>query len=247
VGTLPAATIDPKRAHREPACSTIGEESQILGGRPEGGWGFGGQTSGHLRRSSGHQGCAVTGQPGGTEGLLGGPRRAMILLVVFIVAAGVAIGLLAYVAFRHRDSAPTPQAQPAQVAPATSSAGPSLAPPETVIVSVPPPSTVTVSAPPPAPIAVPTRQSTWTGVVVGTCDEGGTCGLQQRTAPYNNAARLNPNDLKDGMTVSVLCQAPGDVRSNAGYGTSYFWYQLSNGAYVNSVYISVQSSGIPAC
>ena len=49
------------------------------------------------------------------------------------------------------------------------------------------------------------------------------------------------------MTVSVVCQTPGDIRSNKGYGTSYFWYQLNNGAYVNSVYISVPASRISAC
>jgi serine/threonine-protein kinase len=49
------------------------------------------------------------------------------------------------------------------------------------------------------------------------------------------------------MTVSVVCQTQGDFRSNTGYGTSYFWYQLVNGAYVNSVYISVPASGISAC
>jgi hypothetical protein len=58
----------------------------------------------------------MTGQPpGGIEGLVGGPRRAAILLVVFIVVAGVAIGALAFVAF-GRHNAPTPSAgQPGTV------------------------------------------------------------------------------------------------------------------------------------
>lgn len=72
--------------------------------------------------------------------------------------------------------------------------------------------------------------------------------MQQRTAPYTDAPRLYPNDLKDGMTVSVVCQTPGDPRSSEGYGSSYMWYQLYNGAYVNSVYTNIQPTPvIPTC
>ena len=55
----------------------------------------------------------MTGEPGGIEGLLGGPRRATILLLAFIVVAGVAIGALAYTVFSHRNSASAPQGAPA--------------------------------------------------------------------------------------------------------------------------------------
>jgi serine/threonine-protein kinase len=40
----------------------------------------------------------------------------------------------------------------------------------------------------------------------------------------------------------------GDIGSNMGHGSSKVWYRLSNGAYVNSVYVNIQASGmIPAC
>ena len=74
--------------------------------------------------------------------------------------------------------------------------------------STPPPST-------PAP-----QQTGSTAVVVGTCDEGGTCGVKQRTAPYTDAPRLVPNDLQDNVTVTVVCQTTGDVRTSTGHGSS---------------------------
>jgi len=209
---------------------------------PEKEWGVGGQAFEGLHRSSGRAGSLVAGQPGD-------PRRTTILLLAFIVVAGVAIGALTYLALGDRRSAPPP--------PVTSSAPPSRAqtmtpdsavPPSTVTVSVPaPPSTTSITVAPPAALPTQPRASVWTGVVVGTCDEQGTCGVQQRNAPYNSAARLDPNDLKDGMSVRLVCQTPGDLRTNGGYGTSYWWYRLVNGAYVNSVYVSTQASGIPVC
>jgi hypothetical protein len=88
----------------------------------------------------------------------------------------------------------------------------------------------------------------WNAVIVGTCDEGGSCGVKQREAPYVDAERLHPNDLKDGVTVSVVCQTTGDLRSSEGSGSSYVWYRLINGAYVNSVYTSIgAASAIPPC
>jgi hypothetical protein len=86
------------------------------------------------------------------------------------------------------------------------------------------------------------------GTIAGTCDEGGSCGVKQRTAPYTDAPRLYPDSLKDGTTVPVVCQTNGDVVTNAGHGTSKDWYRLSNGAYINSMYVNVKASGmIPAC
>jgi hypothetical protein len=72
--------------------------------------------------------------------------------------------------------------------------------------------------------------------------------VQQRTGPYNEAPRKYSNDLKDGMRVSVGCQTPGDLRSSAGHGSSYMWYRLVNGAYVNSVYTNLNAPlGMPTC
>lgn len=71
--------------------------------------------------------------------------------------------------------------------------------------------------------------------------------MKQRTAPYTDSPRLYPNDLRDGMTVTLSCQVSGDVRSSAGHGASSVWYRLDNGAYVNSVYVNTPTSGIPLC
>ena len=97
--------------------------------------------------------------------------------------------------------------------------------------------------------ALPSTNSVWSGVIVGTCDEGGSCGVKQRTAPYVNAPRLVSTDLQDGMTAPVICLATGDLRSSTGHGTSNIWYRLVNGAYVSSVYIDITApaSEIPPC
>lgn len=148
-------------------------------------------------------------------------------------------------------------------APSTSAAPPAptvpAAPPQTVTVSAPPPQTVTVAAPaptiasstialPPVPVPVPQQVPYWDALIVGTCDEGGSCGVQQRTGPHNPAPRKYSNDLQDGMTVSVVCQIMGDLRSSGGRGSSYIWYQLLNGAYINSVYTNLNAPlGMPTC
>ncbi|BBZ66440.1 hypothetical protein MINS_18690 [Mycolicibacterium insubricum] len=85
-----------------------------------------------------------------------------------------------------------------------------------------------------------------TGRIVGTCDEGGTCGLKQRNAPYTAAGRLVPGDLQDGNVVTVSCSVSGDLRSNEGHGSSSVWYRLANGAYVPSVYLDGVGS-VPSC
>jgi len=88
----------------------------------------------------------------------------------------------------------------------------------------------------------------WDATIVGTCDEGGSCGVKQRTQPYTDAPRLDPNDLKDGATVRVVCQTTGDLRSSEGHGASYVWYRLVNGAYVNVVYTTLKAPiGMPTC
>ena len=105
-----------------------------------------------------------------------------------------------------------------------------------------PTATVTVTQQP----AFTPGPSTATATIVGTCDEGGTCGVKQRTAPLVSAPRLVSTDLRDGDTVTLMCQATGDQRTSEGHGTSSMWYRLANGAYVNSVYFNA-TPGLPAC
>lgn len=95
-------------------------------------------------------------------------------------------------------------------------------------------------------IATPPPQTGYAAVIVGTCDEGGTCGVQQRIAPYINAPPLVPNALQDGMTVIVVCQTLGDLRTSAGHAPSNVWFRLSNGAYVSAVYMNLTRS-LPEC
>lgn len=94
--------------------------------------------------------------------------------------------------------------------------------------------------PPPPPVAH--------GVITDTCDEGGSCGVKQRDAPYTGAKSLVPHVLQDDDRVDLVCQTDGDSASNKNHGNSNIWYRLSNGAYVNSVYVKIQSSErIPPC
>ena len=102
---------------------------------------------------------------------------------------------------------------------------------------------VTAAPAPPPPIA----PTSWPMVIVGTCDEGGTCGVKQRSAPYTSAGRLVPTDVYDDDTVTVVCQTTGDLRTNDGHAPSNVWYRLANGAYVASVYMKSEPSGIPTC
>lgn len=94
---------------------------------------------------------------------------------------------------------------------------------------------------------VPRRATSWTAVVVGTCDEGGTCGVKQRNAPFNSAPALYPNALMDGARITVVCQTRGDTRASAGHETTNVWYRLDNGAYVNAVYLDTDAAQSPSC
>jgi serine/threonine-protein kinase len=180
----------------------------------------------------------------GAEQKPGVGGRSPLLWLLGLAAAVLLIGVVAVFALGRDDGQPpTPSTSVAQPAP-TVSAGP----PQTVTVSASPPQTVTVSAPPPAPVPVPQQAPYWNALIVGTCDEGGSCGVQQRTGPYNAAPRKYSNDLKDGMTVSAVCKIIGDGRSSEGRGVSYVWYQLLNGAYINSVYTNLNTPlGMPTC
>lgn len=111
--------------------------------------------------------------------------------------------------------------------------------------------TTTVTATPgtegAAEYTAPEPMRSASAVIVGTCDEGSSCGVKQRTAPYTAAPRLYSVDLQDGMEVIVVCQTTGDVRSSRGYGSSRTWYRIDNGAYVNAVYLNVAGERLPSC
>lgn len=80
----------------------------------------------------------------------------------------------------------------------------------------------------------------------GTCDDGKSCGVKQRTEPRLDAPDLVPQRLKDGMTVTVVCFTTGDTVSNRGRGSSDVWYQIGNGAYVPVVYMNLEGTDDPA-
>jgi serine/threonine-protein kinase len=181
--------------------------------------------------------------------------RSPLLWLLGLAAVVLLVAVVAVFTLGRNDGQPrTPSTSAAQPAP-TVSAGP----PQTVTVSAPAPQTVTVSAAPPTiassttglppvPVPVPQQVPYWDASIVGTCDEGGSCGVQQRSGPYNEAPRKYSNDLKDGMTVSVVCKTIGDPRSSEGRGSSYVWYRLIDGAYINSVYTNLDAPlGMPTC
>jgi len=93
-------------------------------------------------------------------------------------------------------------------------------------------------------IPPPPRESSqwlWVGIISGTCDEGGSCGVQQRQAPYTKSPRLYSADLVDDTEVSISCWSEGDLRSNRARAPSETWYRLLNGAYVPSVYVLISA------
>jgi serine/threonine protein kinase, bacterial len=170
-----------------------------------------------------------------------GNRTTPWLWILGVAAVLVVLGTVLFVWSQNKGSSSTS-------AP-TTGATVSTAPYPTSEIA-PPPSrtvtrTVTQSAFPP-PVIVPTQQIV-TAIIVGTCDEGGSCGVQQRTLPKTGAPRLYPDDLQDGTMVTLRCQTTGDLRSSAGHGSSYIWYRLINGAYVNSVYMTTPTTELPAC
>jgi len=82
---------------------------------------------------------------------------------------------------------------------------------------------------------------------MGTCDEGGSCGVKQRNAPRNAAPGITSQPLLDGTPVGIVCQTIGDTRQNSGYGASNLWYQITNGAYIPAVYLNTGAEGFPQC
>ncbi|QZT65364.1 MULTISPECIES: protein kinase domain-containing protein [Mycolicibacterium] len=174
-----------------------------------------------------------------------GPRLWLALSAIAVAAAAIIVALV-FAGSRNPDESES-------VATSTSSfMEPTLPPtrsriPTTSIVpstGTAPRTTGAPRPPSPAPSSVPF----WNATVVGTCDEGTSCGVKQRVAPYVNAERLYPNDLRDGMTVQAVCYTIGDARTSSGHGTSSTWYRLMNGAYVNLVYTTLRMPiGMPAC
>jgi hypothetical protein len=96
---------------------------------------------------------------------------------------------------------------------------------------------------PPTPVSPP--RETMTVGIVGTCDDGKSCGLRQRAEPRLNAPDLVKDRLKDGMTVTPVCSTTGDRVTNKGRGSSDVWYQIVNGAYVPVVYMNLEGTDDP--
>lgn len=175
-----------------------------------------------------------------------GSRTRVVVLGSVGVLGALVLGVL-FTAWSRND-----ESTPARPTASASAPTVDLAPPSTVTVSVLPPLTVTKTAiptaAPPQSVESPTPPfSGWPVVIVGTCDEGGSCGVQQRTQPYNSAPRLYPNALRDGTSVAVVCATTGDLRTSRGRGASRIWYMLNNGAFINSVYATSPRTEIPTC
>jgi serine/threonine-protein kinase len=182
------------------------------------------------------QAAAYPGPAAGATPSSGPGRSTALLIGLGVAAAVVALGTLVFVLLQDK---PAP--------PPLSSGSSSMA---TQGVTTPNAggTSVIVESPISPPSQLPPPPSVFSGVVVGTCDEGGSCGVRQRNAPYLAAPSLVPDNLQDGNSVTVVCQTNGDARSSAGHGTSFLWYRLYNGAYVNSVYLDMSTaSGIPTC
>ncbi|MCV7176167.1 serine/threonine-protein kinase [Mycolicibacterium sphagni] len=174
------------------------------------------------------------------------PLSLILAIAVPLVLAGA--GFLLWSQTRHAGSAEpdasTVTADSTQFLPP---AAPTAQSTRTVTVPAKP-STTTVLVAPPTPTGhSPAAMPTAVGVIEGTCDEGGTCGLKQRTAPYTDSPRLYSDDLHDGSAVTMSCQTIGDLRSNAGVGSSRIWFRLDNGAYVPAVYVTTTATQLAVC
>ncbi|WP_084223478.1 protein kinase domain-containing protein [Mycolicibacterium holsaticum] len=177
--------------------------------------------------------------------------RSGLWLALTAIALVTALAVVGLVFYASRDAVPSePTASPTSDYPEPTFS-PETSPPlptATTPRSMEPPAptaTVTVTSPQPPP---PTRVPYWTAMIVGTCDEGDSCGVKQRNAPYVDAGPLYPSSLKDGMTVRVVCYTTGEAQANSGHGTSYYWYRLANGAYVSLVYTDLKAPvGMPTC
>lgn len=84
--------------------------------------------------------------------------------------------------------------------------------------------------------------------ITGTCDQQKIChGAQQRAEPKNAAPQLFPDILPEGASVEISCQIRGELKTETDHAPSDLWYRLTNGAYINSIYITPPGTEIPAC
>lgn len=186
---------------------------------------------------------------GGIHDLFDGPHRSLILLIAFIVLSGIGIGAIAFALFGDRGNTQVTQAtspQPTYSAPTATETVTKTTTAKPPLVTQTPTAPTTPSPRATSTATLPTEYSS-PAMIIGTCDEGGSCGVRQRSAPYTDAPRLHPNDLRDGAMVTAVCQTVGDSRSSRGVGSSSVWYRLNNGAYVSAVYMTALSSSIPVC
>lgn len=181
-----------------------------------------------------------------------GRNRNVVWLLAVAAAAAAALAVVALVAV-GRNVSDTSEPSALTTPTFTEPTMPTSRPARSTAITTPPsrkPTTHTetvTEAPPPSTAPSPSGVPYWVATIVGTCDEGRSCGVKQRSAPYIDAARLYANDLKDGMTVRVVCHTTGDTQVSGGL-PSYVWYQLINGAYVNAVYTDLRSPiGMPSC
>jgi len=84
--------------------------------------------------------------------------------------------------------------------------------------------------------------------ITGTCDQQKIChGAKQRAEPNNDAPQLVPDILAEGAAVEISCQIRGELKTETDHAPSDLWYRLTNGAYINSIYITPPGTEIPAC
>ena len=110
-------------------------------------------------------------------------------------------------------------------------------------ISTPPPLTST-----PPPLTASPSPEGFSASITGTCDQQGKCyGAKQRTEPRNDAPQLVPDILDEGASVKIACQSIGELKTETDHAPSNLWYRLTNGAYINSIYITPPGGEIPRC
>jgi hypothetical protein len=100
----------------------------------------------------------------------------------------------------------------------------------------------------PPPLPSPPRPAGFAASITGTCDQLGKCyGVKQRTEPKNDAPQLVPDILDEGASVKIACQSIGELKTETDHAPSNLWFRLTNGAYINSIYITPPGGEIPRC
>ena len=93
-----------------------------------------------------------------------------------------------------------------------------------------------------------TPSGPYSSSITGTCDQQKIChGAKQRAEPKNDAPQLVPEILPEGAAVEISCQIRGELKTETDHAPSDLWYRLTNGAYINSIYITPPGTEIPAC